>query len=105
MKELITIFHAKTTASKLPISPFNDKSFIFETHEFQTNVQMFSTMVSHFILNIPLAKLKKPVRTYRRKLQLDSFYDEKITYFILDIDKVKSEFDKQKVLDGRTIQP
>ena len=81
------------------MSPFGDKTFVFENFKAQTNFEFFSTMVSHFILNIPIAKLKKPIRTYRRKNDLNPYYNKTITYLILDIDDVNSEFDKQKILD------
>lgn len=99
MQELITIFHAKKTTSKTPISPYEDNTFVFETHKHTSNFEMFSTMVSHFILNIPLAELKKPIRTFRRKANLGQYYAEKLTYLILDIDDVKSDFTKHKILD------
>ena len=99
MQEKITIFHAKKPSTKTPYSPFNDNTFIFETYEATSNLQMYSVMVSHFILNIPLEKLEKPIRTFRRKANLEQFYHHCINYFILDIDEVKSEFDKQKILE------
>ena len=99
MKEKITIFHAKKTQSKTPMSPYDDNTFVFETHEATSNLQMYSVMVSHFILNIPLNKLEKPVRTFRRKANLEPLYKDCIDYFILDIDNVKSEFDKQQILE------
>lgn len=98
MKEKITIFHAKKTQSKTPLSPYDDNTFVFETYEATSNLQMYSVLVSHFILNIPLSKIDKPTRTFRRKVNLENFYDECISYFVLDIDQVKSEFDKQKIL-------
>jgi hypothetical protein len=99
MQEKITIFHAKKTQSKTPLSPYDDNTFVFETYEATSNQQMYSVMVSHFILNIPLDKLEKPVRTFRRKANLEPLYSECINYFILDIDQVKSEFDKQQILE------
>lgn len=99
MTQKITIFHSINTSSKTPISPYNDKTFIFETYEAETNLQMYSIMVSHFILNIPLGKLSKPTRTYRRKLNLEQYYDKNINYIVLDIDDVNSEFNKQKILE------
>lgn len=99
MQEKITIFHAKKTTNKAPISPYDDNTFIFETYDAKSNLEMYSVMVSHFILNIPLHNLDKPIRTFRRKANLESFYHECISYFILDIDRVKSEFDKQKILE------
>jgi len=96
--ESITIFNAKKTASKTPVSPFDDNTFIFETFKVQTNLELYSILVNHFILNIPLAKIEKPIRTFRRKVNLDPFYDDCISYFLLDIDYVKSESDKQQIL-------
>lgn len=97
--EKITVFQSKTTKNKNPVSPFDDNTFVFETHHTQTNLQAYSIMVSHFILNLPLGKLKKPVRTFRRKVNLEPLYEDTITHLILDIDDVKSEFAKQKILD------
>lgn len=97
-KNNITVFQSLNTTSKTPISPYGDKTFVFETFQTETNLQLFSIMVSHFILNIPLGNLDKPVRTYRRKANLEKYYSEKLSYLILDIDDVKSEFDKQKIL-------
>lgn len=99
MREPITIFHAKKTVSKTPISPYDDNTFIFETYYAKNNLEMYSVLVNHFILNIPLAKIEKPIRTFRRKTNLEPFYNDCIDYFILDIDDVKSEFDKQKILE------
>jgi hypothetical protein len=56
-------------------------------------------MVSHFILNVPLEKLPRASRLFRRKVDLEKYYAGTIKYFILDIDGVKSEFDKQKILE------
>lgn len=99
MTEKITIFHAKKTTSKTPMSPYDDNTFVFETHEATSNLQMYSVMVSHFILNIPLEKLEKPTRTFRRKANLEPFYKDCSDYFILDIDDVKTEEDKNKILE------
>lgn len=94
----LTVFHPKNTKNKYPYSPFDDNTFIFETYEPKTNLEMYSAMVSHFILNIPIS-ISKPIRTFRRKANLESFYEKTINYIILDIDDVNSEFDKQKILD------
>lgn len=99
MTESITIFNAKKTTTKYPGSPYDDNTFVFETHNIQTNSQFYSVLVSHFVLNIPLEKLQKPIRTFRRKVNIESYYGECIKYLILDIDDVKSEFDKQKILE------
>lgn len=99
MSEKVTIFHAKKTTNKTPMSPYDDNTFIFETYETQSNYDIYSIMVSHFILNIPLEKLPRASRLFRRKVDLEKYYTETIKYFILDIDGVKSEFDKQKILE------
>lgn len=99
MQEIITVFYPKKTKSKIPQSNFGDNTFIFENYTVQNNYEAYSIIVSHFILNIPLIHLKQPIRTFRRKKNLDQFYDNKISYIILDIDELNSEFNKQKVLD------
>lgn len=99
MNEKITIFHAQKSSSKTPLSLYDDSTFVFETYVATSNTQMYSVLVSNFILNIPLHKLDKPVRTFRRKVNLEPFFDEGLTYFILDIDNVKSDFDRQKIID------
>ena len=97
--EKITIFHAKKTTSKTPMSPYDDNTFVFETHEAKTNLELWSVMVSHFILNIPLENLDKPTRTFRRKANLEAYYGPCLNYIVLDIDDVTSEFDKQTILE------
>lgn len=97
MQEKVTIFHAKKTTNKAPMSPYDDGTFVFETHIAKTNLEMFSVMVSHFILNIPL-NLTKPIRTPRRKVNLEPFYNNTLSYFVLDIDDVGTEFNKQQIL-------
>ena len=98
MQEKITFFNTNKTKSKIAYSPYFDKTFIFETREVTNHMEMYSVLVSSFILNIPLSKLKKPTRTFRRKVNLEQFYENKITYFILDVDDVKSEYNKQQIL-------
>lgn len=98
MKELITVFTSINKTQKNPISPFNDKTFIFETFLVKSNLEMYSTMCTNFILNLPLL-IDKPLRTLRQKTSLEQYYQSKISYVILDIDDVKSEFDKQMVLE------
>ena len=99
LMEKITTIITKNTGTKIPQSPYSDNTFVFETHTSSSNYEMFSVMASHFILNTPLVKLNKPTRTFRRKLNLQQYYDKNITYIILDINKVKSEFNKQQILD------
>lgn len=99
MSHKITVFNSKNNKIKNPISPYEDKTFIFETHEFENNLQGYSIMVSHFILNIPLGKIKKPIRVLRRKTELEPYYEKTLNYIVLDIDNVKSEFHKQRILE------
>jgi hypothetical protein len=98
MQEKITIFHAKKTNSKKPWSPYDDKTFVFETYDAKTNLDMYNVMVSKFVLNIPI-HIDKPIRTFRRKVNLEQFYDDCVTYLVLDLDKIQSEKDKLIILD------
>lgn len=93
----LTFFTSKTTKYKNPISPFDDKTFIFETLEVDSNVSFYNTIVSHFILNIPLVKIRKPIKVSRTIKNLKQFQD-KVTYFIIDI-AIESEYNKNKVID------
>lgn len=98
MKELITIFESKSKTYKTPISPFGDKTFIFETLIATNNLEMYSIMCSNFILNIPII-IPKPIQSLRQKSELEKYYGKTVSYIILDIDDVKSEFDKQVILE------
>jgi hypothetical protein len=98
MKEKITIFNADKSSLKIPYSPFGDKTHVFETFESTSHLEMYSVLVSKFVLNIPLTKLTKPLRTFRRKKNLEPLYHEYINYFILDIDDVHNEIDKKTIV-------
>ncbi len=93
----VTIFHADTK-NKIPYSPFGDKTFVFETLEVNSNLDFFNVLASRFILNIPL-NLPEPVRTYRRKNNLDEFYFDSVDYLILDIDDVYTKKAKDSIIE------
>ena len=99
MSNLVTIFHAKKTNSKIPLSKFDDNTFIFETYPINTNLEFYNILVSNFILNIPLAKQTEPIRTFRRKTNLSNYYEECVNYFILDLDEVNTEEAKLHLLN------
>lgn len=98
MKELITIFDSKSKTYKTPLSPTDDKTFTFQTLICSSNLEMYSLMSTHFILNIPIL-ISKPTKMLRQKSVLEEFYQKTVTYVVLDIDEVKSEFNKQLVID------
>jgi len=98
MKEKITVFYAKSNNSKIPISKFGDNTFVFETFEVKSHIVLFDILVSNFILNIPL-NLSKPIRTFRRKKNLERFLVEKLSYFILDIDDIKTLENQQHIIN------
>lgn len=98
MKELITIFDSKSKTYKTPLSPTDDKTFTFQTLICSSNLEMYSLMSTHFILNIPIL-ISKPTKMLRQKSVLEEFYQKTVTYVVLDIDEVKSEFNKQLILD------
>jgi hypothetical protein len=98
-QEKITVFQAKKESTKIPFSPFDDKTFVFETYTTTSHLQMYSVMVSHFILAIPLDKLTAPIRTFRRKTNLEQYQDTTSNYIILDLDNVKSEEAKKSIIN------
>ena len=93
----ITSFKSKSTKLKTPISPFDDLSFVFETHEVNEN-QLLHILVNDFILNIPL-DIQEPLRTRRKKSILKDKVLEDINYLILDIDKIKTLDDRNRVIN------
>jgi hypothetical protein len=98
LKEIITVFTSTNKTQKTPISPYNDKTFVFETFLSKSNLEMYGIMCTNFILNIPLY-IDKPTRLLRQKTELEQYYPKNLTYIILDIDDVKSEFNKQVILE------
>jgi len=97
----ITVFNAQRTNDKHAWSPYYDKTFVFKTYKIDTydNVGMYDILVSYWVLNIPLEKITEPIRTFRRKEALEPFLCDKVTYFILDIDKVKTKEHKDKIIE------
>ncbi len=96
----VTVFNAQRSNNKNAWSPYYDKTFIFTTYKIDKydNTRMFNILVSYWTLNIPLEKVTEPIRTYRRKENLLPFLGTKITYFVLDIDKVNSLEHQEKIL-------
>ena len=97
MKEIVTVFDSKSKTYKTPISPTGDKTHTFETLVCSYNMEMYAIMCTNFILNIPIV-ISKPMLSYRRITALKDFYPENVTYIILDIDEVGSEFNKQMII-------
>ena len=98
MKEIVTVFDSKSKTYKTPISPTGDKTHTFETLVCSSNMEMYAIMCTNFILNIPIV-ISKPMLSYRRITALKDFYPKNVTYIILDIDEVGSEFNKQMIID------
>lgn len=94
----ITVFYSKKTTLKNPISPYDDKTFVFETFTANSNIEAYSILVSNFILNVPL-DIPKPIRTFRRITHLEKHTVKEITYLVIDADYVKSEHAKQQILE------
>jgi len=102
-KHNLTVFNAQRPSEKnqkSAWSPYYDKTFIFKNYVIDgyNNVEMFNTLVSYWVLNIPLSKLPEPIRTYRRKETLEYYCTDEITYMILDIDKVRTAKDRDLIL-------
>lgn len=94
----ITVFESAPTKNKIPYSPFNDDTFVFETVQVDTPEDMFRVLVNNFILNIPL-KEGTVVRSYRKAQYLEEHFPETLNYVVLDIDKVNSKDDQLKIID------
>ena len=92
----ITIFESLPTAGKAPISPFGDKTFVFKTFEVEDS-QLLHVIANNFILNVPL-DISEPVRSFRRKESLKDLFVKNLSYLILDIDKIKTRTNLEKVL-------
>ncbi len=88
----VTIFTSKKTLSKVPQSPYNNNQFEFETKEVQNVEDVYDYLKSYFVLNIPLTR---SVKTYRRKKDLSDYFVKNLDYLILDIDKIKTQSDKE----------
>jgi len=101
LPNFVTVFNAQKSNEKNAWSPYYDKTFIFRTYKIDEydNIGLFNILVSYWTLNIPLEKLTEPARMYRRKENLQHFLGEKLTYFVLDIDKVKTLENKRKILE------
>jgi len=96
LKEIITVFNSEKTKGKVPVSPYNDNTFVFTSYECNSNMELFNIMVSKFILNLPLT-IDKPVKSPRRKSSLGKLYGKYFTYIVLDIDGVKSRKNMLKI--------
>lgn len=96
----ITIFNANESYSnpKVAYSPYNDKTFIFNSFEIDSLKTFYNYLATDFVLNIPLQN-KEKIKTLRRKSTLQKFLVQDINYIILDIDNLKSNSERNKVLD------
>lgn len=92
----ITTFKSESK-SKVPVSPYNDGTFDFDTIEVDTLDQAYRLMCTNFILNLPLTE--EHVHSTRKKVALENVLAKNFDYIILDIDKVKDIQSRNKVLD------
>lgn len=84
---LVTRFATKDTKSKIPLSPYDDLTFDFETLDLDLE-QIVRVMVDNFILTIPL---KESTRCKRRKTDLSDKTAEHLDYLVLDLDRITSQ--------------
>ncbi len=89
----LTIFHAKKTKAKIPKSPTNDKKFTFETMNVDSILDVYTSLTSHFTLNIPLTKAN--IFTERNKKSLQEYFVKKLEYIVVDIDDVNTVSDRE----------
>lgn len=84
---LVTRFNTKDPKSKIPLSPYDDLTFDFETLDLDLS-QIIRIMVSNFILTIPLTT---STRCKRRKNELQSKLVQHLDYLIIDLDHITSK--------------
>lgn len=85
----VTRFKSKDTSSKIPISPYDDYTFDFETIDCSLE-QISRLMTKDFVLCTPLASLGT-IRLKRRKSELNDKVSPHLDYLIIDLDNVKSK--------------
>ena len=96
MKLNLSIFNSKEL-NKVPVSPYNDNTFDFETIEVDFNELNFY-FANNFILNRNYC-FTKTIRERKLKSKLKKYLCDKINYIILDIDKVTNENDYKHIID------
>jgi len=93
----VTFFKSKGNG-KVPISPYDDNTFLFQNKSFNSLKNIFEFMQDNYVMSVPL-NLKEPVRTYKRIENLKDFKVDKLEYIILDIDEIKTKENFEKVLN------
>lgn len=92
----LTVFTSDFTSTKIPKSPFDDKTFEFETVEC-TLRESIDIMRHRFILNRNYT-IPKDTRLRRTKKDLTPYLDDELEYIIIDIDYVKTLYARKKIL-------
>lgn len=83
---LVTRFAVKDTESKIPMSPYDDLTFDFETLDVDFD-QIPRIMVSDFILTMPLTS---NIHCRRRKNELAGHAADHLDYLVIDLDHITS---------------
>lgn len=84
---LVTRFAVKDATSKIPLSPYDDLTFSFETLDLEPS-QIIRIMTTDFILTLPLKESK---RCKRRKNEVQNDVVQHLDYLVIDLDHVKSQ--------------
>lgn len=92
----LTVFESDFTSTKIPKSPYGDKTFDFETIEC-TLRESIDIMREKFILNRNYT-FKKITRIRRSKTDLEKHLDDEAQYVIIDIDYVNSLYARKKII-------
>ena len=91
----ITTFKSESK-SKVPTSPYSDGTFDFITYD--TDLEnVYRLMCTSFILNLPLTV--DSFHGKRKKKVLEPVLSKTFEYVVLDIDKIKTLEDRNKVLN------
>ena len=75
---------------KKPLSPYNDKTFLFITIETKNLKESFKYMMREFAFSMPLNLPEKGVITYRRIKDLEEYKPKIINSIALDLDNIET---------------
>jgi len=96
----LTLFNAieNPKKPKHASSIYLDESFIFANQTAPDLRAMFMIMTNHFVLNQPL-NVKEPIKTFRRKADLEPYKYAKIKNIILDLDEITTKDDYLETIE------
>ncbi|MCK5535304.1 MAG: hypothetical protein KAI79_00680 [Bacteroidales bacterium] len=93
----LTKFDSAFTSSKVPVSPFGDKTFIFNPVNANAS-EFLEHLRTDFILNRNY-DIKENYQARRTKRDLHKSLSPKLDYVILDLDSVKTKYAENQIIE------